>query len=68
MKFNKRALWLACLPVSSSHIVFDEVGAIAGANSYTHMAINVDFTSILTACPQVRTALEEYDDWTKIYL
>ena len=68
MKFSKRTSLLACLPVTSSHIVFDEVGAIAGAVSYTHVAINVDFTSILTACNHVRTALQDYHDRIAIYL
>ena len=47
---------------ASSHMNFNEVGALAGAVSYNHIPINVDFTSILTACRQVRTALKNYDD------
>ena len=68
MKFFQRASLLACVPATSSHIIFDEVGALAGAVSYTHVAINVDFTSILTACNHVRTALQDYDDRIAIYV
>ena len=42
-------LMLSTLPASGGHIIFDEVGSIAGAVSYTHVAINVDFTSTRTS-------------------
>ena len=64
MKFNK----LASLPVSSRHIVFDKVGAIICAVSYSHVIISVDFTSVLTACLQVQVALENYEDKVQLNL
>ena len=54
--------------LATSHIIFNEVGAIARAVSYTPVAISMDFTSILTACRQVRTALKTYNGKTQIYL
>ena len=68
MKFDKRASLVACMPASSSHIVFDKVGDIAGAVSYTHVAINVDFTTVLTSCNHVRAALRDYNNRMEIYL
>jgi hypothetical protein len=52
---------LSTLPASGGHIIFDEVGSIAGAVSYTHVAINVDFASIRTSLVDTKQALEDYD-------
>jgi hypothetical protein len=52
---------LSTLPVSGGHTIFDEVGSIAGAVSYTHVAINVDFSSIWTSMVDTKLALEDYD-------
>jgi hypothetical protein len=52
---------LSTLPASGGHIIFDEVGSIAGAVSYTHVAINVDFASIRTSLVDTRQALDDFD-------
>ena len=44
-----------------THIIFDDVGSLAGAVSYTHLAINVDFTSIRTASSKVSLALDNFE-------
>ena len=54
-------LLASALPFSRGHVLFDEVGALAGAVSYTHVAINVDLTSLTVAHQQVETALNEFD-------
>ena len=43
------------------NIVFDQVGSYAGAVSFTHVAINADFSSIQVARSQARLALQNYD-------
>jgi hypothetical protein len=43
------SLMLFSLSVSGGHTIFDEVGLIASAVSYTHVAINLDFVSIWTS-------------------
>ena len=53
---------LASVPIARGHIIFDEVGTIAGAVSYVHLAINVDFASIRAACDQATLALQNYDE------
>ena len=42
------------------NIVFDQVGSYAGAVSFTHVAINADFTSIQVARSLARLALQNY--------
>ncbi len=54
-------LLATALPFSRGHILFDEVGALAGAVSYTHVAINVDLTSLTVAHQQVEAALNDFD-------
>ena len=53
-------LMLSTLPVSGGHTIFEEVGSIAVAVSYTHVAINVDFSSIRTSLVDTKQALEDY--------
>jgi hypothetical protein len=52
---------LSALPFSGGHTIFDEVGSIAGAVSFTHVAINVDFQSIQTSLVDTKQALEDHD-------
>ena len=62
MKFFSSLSLLGCLPFSAdTHIIFDDVGSLAGAVSYTHLAINVDFTSIRTASSKVSLALDNFE-------
>ena len=62
MKLFSSLLLLGCLPFSAdTHIIFDDVGSLAGAVSYTHLAINVDFTSIRTASSKVSLALDNFE-------
>jgi len=49
------------LPLASGNIIFDEVGTFAGAVSYTHLAINVDFTSIRASSASLSEALDRYE-------
>jgi len=52
---------LTSLPLVPGHIIFDEVGTVAGAVSYVHLAINVDFASIRAASAQAELALDNYE-------
>jgi hypothetical protein len=52
---------LSTLPVSGGHTILDEVGSIASAVSYTHVAINVDFSSIRTSVVDTKQTFEDYD-------
>ena len=62
MKFFSSLPLLGCLPFSAdTHIIFDDVGSLAGAVSYTHLAINVDFTSIRTASSKASLALDNFE-------
>ena len=54
-------LMLSTLPASGGHIIFDEVGSIAGAVSQSRYAINVDFASIRTSLVDTRQALDDFD-------
>ena len=55
------ALMLSALPFQEGHVIFDEVGSLAGAVSYVHLAINVDFSSIRKASADAELALENYN-------
>ena len=59
MRFQS-ALMLSALPLREGHIIFDEVGQLAGAVSYVHLAINVDFASIRKANADAELALDNY--------
>jgi hypothetical protein len=54
---------LSALPGTGGHTIFDEVGSLAGAVSYTHVAINVDFQSIRTSLVDTRKALDDHDQF-----
>jgi hypothetical protein len=43
------------------HIVFDQVGSYAGAVSFVHTAINLDFSSIQVAVAKTELAISNYD-------